>query len=92
MNESIIPKGIYCYSKEICPYFTRKQVGEIRIAYCKFLKQGSIGHLIDKQFDYLKIYHKTSSDEDIYNLYPLELLWDQIKECGINEEIRDEEN
>ncbi len=83
MND--IPKGVYCYSgKNICPHFTTKSVGTATITYCKFLKQGSIGNVTDDEFNYFKDFHKTSSDEDIWELYPLDLLWDQVKECGVN--------
>jgi hypothetical protein len=72
-DESIIPKGSYCYAfhgwkigeepkTTICPYFTHKGVSKEtgrHLAYCKFLEQG---------------------EENPDTM----LLFDQVKECGIN--------
>ena len=86
----VIPKGPYCYSGHLgtnrCPYYGVKNVGGVPITWCRFLQQGSLGDLTDKEFQHLKDFHKTTSDEDIWELYPLDLLWDQVKECGENEE------
>lgn len=83
-----IPSGPYCYDgTTVCPFFQGKHyiTNGVDIAYCSYLKLGSIGDLTDEQFEALKEFHSTSSDEDIFELYPLALLWDQVKECGENE-------
>ena len=85
-DNTIIPKGIYCYDeKGRCPYFSHIEKAGIKIPYCKYLKEGSLpNELTDEDFERLKNFHHTTSDEDIWNLYPLDFLWDQVKECGEN--------
>ena len=85
MDEKVIPEGEYCYDENgNCPYFSHEEVGRAKITFCKFLNKGCIGNVSDEEFDYFKYFHNTSKDEDIWELYPLDLLWDQVKECGIN--------
>jgi len=82
-----IPSGPYCYSaRGLCPFWGYKHiVGDVHIVYCSYLQQGDATDLTDWSFDQLKKFHRASSDEDIYSIYPLDLLWDQVKECGENE-------
>ncbi len=82
----MIPKGVYCYDENgICPHFTNKKVGSVSIPFCNHLQEGSIGDITDEEYNELKTLHKVDDDE-IYKIYPLDLLWDQVKECGENEE------
>jgi hypothetical protein len=85
-DESIIPEGPYCYSGDKCPHLSLRTVGEVQLMWCRFLDQGTTGDLTDQEFQQLKNFHKASDDEDIWGLYPLDLLWDHVKECGINDE------
>lgn len=82
-----IPSGPYCYSAQgLCPFWGHKRiVDDIHIVYCSYLQQGDAMDLTDQSFDQLKKLHRASSNEDIYSIYPLDLLWDQVKECGENE-------
>lgn len=88
----MIPKGPYCYDENgLCPNYTTKWVDGVEIYWCKYLKQGDLGNNItDDEIKALKRFHKTDNDEEIYKLYPLFILWDQVKECSINDEDEDE--
>ena len=88
----MIPKGPYCYDENgLCPNFKHKWIGGVEIYWCKHLNQGGIGNsTTDEEFKMLKRFHKTDEDDDIYGIYPLSLLWEQVKECGINNEDEDE--
>jgi hypothetical protein len=60
----IIPKGIYCYDKKICPFWDIQEYnarGTAEAGYCHYLGYG------DNDCEYVS------------------LLFDQCKECGINE-------
>jgi hypothetical protein len=88
-DESLIPKNHhYCYDfkdgKTICcPYWEFKKFHEINLPYCSFLEKAGISNnTSDEDFDSLvKIY---GSEEQVWEAFPLDLLWDQIKECNIN--------
>lgn len=84
----IIPKGSYCYDKkELCPYYSSIEKAGIVLPYCKLLKQGGIpDNITEEEFKRLKDFHHTTSNIDVYYLYPLDLIWDQVKECGENED------
>lgn len=97
----LIPTGHYCYVPDeeknknkkdddfsfyikLCPYFSHKKDEGVGVVYCKFLKEGGIiNDTTDK--DFKKLIKKYGSDENVYKKYPLDLLWDQVKECGENE-------
>jgi len=83
----MIPKGPYCYDENgLCSNYTKKWVNGIEIYWCKYLKRGDLGNdITNEELEELKRFHKTD-DEEIYKLYPLFLLWDQVKECSINNE------
>ena len=71
-DSKIIPAGIYCYEKKVCPYWTVRRsyhnIQEMRqsCGYCRLLKQG----------DFM--------DNGTM------LIWDQVKECGINPDFPEE--
>ena len=88
-----IPKGPYCYSligseenkdgisfpkTQTCPFWdTNEEKGDQECGYC---------HLIGKgDWD---LNEETTSEIDI----PFGLLWDQVKECGLNDEWDDDED
>jgi hypothetical protein len=95
---SIIPKGDYCYSNlsldpkrpgkfhtNTCPYFQYQEVNGVHVAWCKFLGCGSvINGTNDEQ--YQKLLEHYGSEESLEAHLPLMLLWDQVKECRMNEE------
>ena len=81
----MISKGMYCYDERgICPHFKSKDVGGVSVTWCSYLNSGSTGNVSDDDFEKLMIFHKTD-ESGIFELYPLDLLWDQVKECGENE-------
>jgi hypothetical protein len=81
-----IPSGPYCYNgKGKCPFWVLRPINGVEVVYCRFLQQGDIFNLSDEDFDTLKDYHNVTDDE-LRELYPLSLLWDQVKECGENSE------
>lgn len=95
MKDNLIPKGVYCYDKNgNCPYFTYLEiydkecdsVNPIRIPYCLYLSKGSMpnGSWKNKEFSRLKEHFKMSDSEIFDEILPLDLLWDQCKECGVN--------
>lgn len=84
-----IPSGPYCYDENgVCPFYhgRHRLANEVEIVWCSYLQQGDTSNLSDSQFEQLKRLHKTNSNEDIWGLYPLDLLWDSVKECGENDE------
>lgn len=83
-----IPSGPYCYDENgRCPFWNRRTVIDpVSVVHCSFLQQGDTSDLTDDEFERLKEFHHTSSNEDIWGIYPLNLLWDQVKECGENDE------
>ena len=96
---SLIPKGFYCYlminGRQVnCPYWSINETyPEQNNGYCSYLEKGDwdftkeIGTWSIRQDDgtYKKV--RTSGEE--MGLYT-GLLFDQVKECGINE-LTDEE-
>jgi len=84
----MIPHGPYCYdNKGRCPYFTIKFINNIGITWCKYLNLGDLGNITDNEFKNLKQFH---NNEDVNKLYPLSVLWDQVKECNINWSYKNE--
>ena len=93
-----IPKGFYCYTikkgKYInCPYWSkRKGRAEQESGYCSYLGEGDYERNRDKKIKYALIYYKgkkkirdkPKTAEEIG--LPMSLLFDQVKECGINED------
>lgn len=98
MNTNIIPKGHYCYTPlkyeneslkiKKCPYYVNLEIytdnGTFDIPYCLFLNNGSIPNgMYDNQFQSISD-HFGVTDDEIYDIFSLPLLWDQVKECKIN--------
>jgi hypothetical protein len=92
LKKELIPEGQYC---DKCPFFTWLRVyddiGHISIPYCLYLQQGSYPNngWDNNEFERL-LYLLNQTEEEICNyetgLLGLDLLWDQCKECGINNE------
>jgi len=93
MDKTIIPPGMYCYNEHgNCPYGTtmilHDKIGPIEFDYCLFLKQGSMPNegWDNNEFERIqKLLNQTEDElwaED--GLLGPDLLWDQCKECGIN--------
>ena len=97
LSEKLIPEGQYCYSYPngsytSCPYLTHIEIIDgmgpgIIIPYCLFEKASSLPNNLEiEEFERLKKYFDFKSDDEIWDsvLFELDLLWDQVKECGIN--------
>ena len=94
-DESKIPKGPYCYTYDVmgefklCPYWDRIDgAPEQANGYCHFLGKDDIQ--IGKEAELV--------DMDTGEITPWEelpfnpsLLWDMVKECGINDEFEEHE-
>lgn len=80
-----IPRGPYCYSghlgKNRCKHYSFIDDSGIKIPHCNFLNISSIDGLDD--FSFCKLVEVYKSKESLYNKYPVSLLFDQVKECGI---------
>lgn len=98
-DTSVIPRGPYCYVPDIdknnskakddtyytkpCPYFTGIDINGAWVPWCSFLQEGGVhNNITDENFQKLED-HFGDSDE-VYDKLPLDLLWDQVKECGEN--------
>ncbi len=82
-NENLIPDGIYCYNgKEVCPFYNIIFDHSVSIPFCSFLKKGDVFGISDGDFRKLCKIHKNAAN--VWEKYSLDLLWDQVKECGIN--------
>jgi hypothetical protein len=85
-----IPKGIYCYNRnKLCPYWSLNKDHEYQNnGYCSLLKSGDWetskekGHWRIRQSD--GSYKEVIASGEEMGLFT-GLLWDQVKECGINE-------
>lgn len=87
----VVPKGMYCYTPksvryeenglpsmeiELCPYWKRRgDWPEQGYGYCRLMKVGD----------------NTKGRQPNGRRRSTMLLWDQVKECGINDEIPDED-
>lgn len=93
-DRNLIPVGPYCYDKYgRCPYWRHRstvdkvEVGDQDYGYCLFLELGDVE--INKQERRSDQTGNISSADELG--LPLSLLWDQCKECGINDDWEDEE-
>lgn len=101
-DTSVIPKGPYCYVPDVeknankdkndpvyytktCPYWSYIKDEGVDICQCSFLNEGCVPNGTSKK-DYKKLKEKYGSIEKVWEKYPLDLLWDQVKECGENNE------
>lgn len=101
-DTSVIPKGPYCYVPDVeknankdendpvyytkpCPYFSYEEDEGVTVVVCKFLGEGGLLNGTKKK-EFKKLKKKYGSKEAVWEKYPLDLLWDQVKECGENNE------
>ena len=87
-----IPKGHYCYSYDkdgkfkCCPFWTQKKINDVNVTWCEFLNKGDVPNgTSEADFEKLKFVYGPKN-EDVWKALPLDLLWDQVKECGENED------
>ncbi len=93
-DTNVIPKGTYCYTYDengkfqICPYWdTIKDAPEQYNGYCHYLEKGDLD--LEQEMDFID--EKTKEINKGCDLpFPVSLLWDQVKECGINDDIEED--
>ena len=92
-DTSVIPEGPYCYTFkngefQICPYWSKiPEVPEQYSGYCSFLEKGDLD--IEKLQEFVDMQTgEYTKGEDLP--FPTSLLWDQCKECGINDEYKED--
>ena len=100
-DESLIPEGSYCYNvikqewdeerqtpvikTKVCPYWDYDETKhEQECGYCHFIGKGDweTNASTEKTITNMKTGEKFSPSE---MLITIGLLWDQCKECGIND-------
>lgn len=83
-----IPRGPYCYSshlgKQLCPYYMHKFDSDVEVVWCDYLKCGDISSVTEAGFEKL-VKSRNGNTRDLCLDYPLDTLWDQVKECGVKE-------
>lgn len=83
-----IPRGPYCYSghlgKGLCEHYSSIIDNDVVIPFCKFLNCGDISNIHDDEFNKL-LKSRDNNAGRLYEEFPLTLLWDQVKECGVKE-------
>ena len=85
-DKRLIPKGPYCYDEYgLCPYWNiRNDKPHQYNGYCKYLEKGDWELNQDSYF----IEEYTGEIKKGRDMpFPVSNIWDQIKECGINDEI-----
>lgn len=90
-NKKLIPEGYYCYTykdgKEIrCPYWSSRKDKPYQLnGYCSYLEKGDWE--MSKEMGEGEFFTncKTGEKTPIPEGFPLSLLWDMCKMCGINE-------
>ena len=94
-DESLIPKGQYCYTYDEdgkykpCPYWRRiEDRPEQYDGWCDFLEFGDLEHEQEMELTDMKTGEKTKGCD---LPFPVSLLFDQCKECGINDDIDEED-
>lgn len=100
-DESKIPMGLYCYTSDhngeymLCPYWDRVEgAPEQADGYCKFLEKSDIDLGRESRENPDVVISENGVEvnkEDVPDFIFTGLLWDQVKECGIND-IWDEED
>jgi hypothetical protein len=97
-DTSVIPQGYYCYTWvekpnrdtgfngkiKTCPYLTKKEFNGVEVPWCNFLNCGGLDNNHDET-DIPKLIEHFGSEEKMDEELPLFLLWDMVKECGVNE-------
>lgn len=93
-DTSVIPKGVYCYTPigyedgkykiQCCPYWKRiEDRPEQYDGWCDYLGKGDLEIEKEMVLKDMETGEETTGDE---LPFPVSLLFDQCKECGINED------
>jgi hypothetical protein len=96
-DTSIIPQGHYCYTwletpsesnnfkgkVKPCPYFTKKEFNGVEVPWCNFLDCGGLDNSHEDE-DIGKLVEYFGDADKMHSALPLSLLWDSVKECGVN--------
>ena len=102
-DTTVIPKGDYCYSRvegvskygiplsKRCPYDTYKEINGVPVAWCSYLELGGILNEGGTEEGYKKLIEYFGDEESLWDGLPLDLLFDQCKECGVNGFTAEEE-
>ena len=99
-DKSVIPKGLYCYSiingeRIYCPYHNRltKEEGGLyqEDGYCKFLERSDWD--INEEEGMLEGWRNDGTPVPPISAHEIKmsLLWDECKECGINDELDEQD-
>ena len=92
-DESLIPQGLYCYSivdgeRVQCPYYGKDKENDLyqENGYCGFLEKGD--WQLNEESGMLKGWRSDGKPVPPVSAHEIKasLLWDECKECGINEE------
>ena len=94
MDESLIPKGHYCYSydkddkMQKCPYWRcLPERPKQENGWCDFLQKGDTEIIAEGGY-----YQVDKNGNEISNSeIGMSVLWDMCKECGINMDVEEEE-
>ena len=64
----------------------QKKINDVNVTWCEFLNKGDVPNgTSEADFEKLKFVYGPKN-EDVWKALPLDLLWDQVKECGENED------
>jgi hypothetical protein len=91
----MIPKGIYCYTRgqdgkrQYCEHFQSKEIGGVTVPFCTHLNQAGMTNSSDD--DILFEYFEKDIDKMMEAL-PLDLLFDAVKECGVDNDFDERED
>jgi len=87
-----IPPGPYCYYSykgPTCPFWDKDDSKPYQEnGYCHYLQRGDWENNDEKEYINVKTGEKQTANQ--IGL-PLSLLWDQCKECGINDDIDEDD-
>lgn len=84
----MIPKGMYCYGRgrdgkrKYCEHFQSKEIAGVTVPFCTYLNQGGITNSPD---DDVLFEHFDRDIDKMIEALPLDLLFDAVKECGVND-------
>lgn len=99
---SLIPEGMYCYKFDLlepdrcsnepgaiptvsCPYSSYKKINGVNIPWCDFLEAGGLPNG-GKEGDFEKLVEYYGSEDAVFDNLTLDLLFDDCKECGENDD------
>jgi len=73
--------GDNAYYTKTCPYFSYIKDDGVDVVHCSFLGESGLINGTSNE-DYKKLEVKYGSMDEVFDNHPLDLLWDQVKECG----------